>query len=1742
MTDKHAETAQKKALALDYANKVQQHNDQLEKTLTSEQYTFLKRYYHADDTQIYADLASALRDPDTVPSQYLAGKLSWLFDKELLDADKAIILYFADRLQEYPYAQSTYRRSFRARSNSAYSQMLTSLLQDFADVRTFMIGVSPEKILTHSLSDAEQAYLDGNAWRGCGYNSWQIAYALDMGNPTVEAAVRRILTEENGTGMMTAKLICGVLISHRNDFHALVGQLLLAARLQEGLRQMICEAADCGTKEAFLTILHVIADNDLIRFSSVKRAIGTWLGIMTEETRDLERVSAKTLRLIIDCLEDEHLREEYLASEDAMKIHTALWSLGVDDIQAAVDQIVRISREGSHHQLLVAGYFVNNLSLPHVANKIAKTVLKQHGDEEDLLAVWLPGLMSDAVYAIMNLAIRNHPIDYTVWFDSPAELDEYRLLIKHIYDQIPGKIKTFSPCVFPWYEASITKSHLAELLCAMAVLAENEERTDEVCGLIQECDSFRRQYYFSALLRRPQTPIQRRTVIESITSRDSTIGKMAYDLVLTLTLSDDEYRMVEDFLRFKSAEIRKYTMDILRRQKDCDLSACIGRLLQSKKEEVRLGGLDMLVQLQKDPKRSRIVEDFADVLRERAAAEDLSDREKLLLDTLAPQSVQRSDHAPALFTAADNYLPTEFDADYTAHCAKIFSDYFPESPLPDLICGKKTGGGLLKKIKSAITESVACASAVTAANDLLSLSRLIDDHKTDPVTNTWGETFLLGSIQHSHQLSETDGKLPLAELWQEWVQTNSITNRRLLCAMVLFLAYREKTVFSEACAASVNEVFGTGFACGKELPHAAAMEAVLNHLCRALPRDELAYLASALALWFIRCVPDRTVVVKSAFNASLPEYMNVSHLLGHEQFFFFFRRLECKNDDSLKYTFPLAVCIAEKCSSAYRKIVQKSDAPPRELSFLSSYTDEGFIYRVHNHGFGAAMELVGENAYLLAAYQGIITEAQLYAYVFSPRNLRSSLELISTAAAVYYEQGRQISGNRTRGTASLRRRLRLSLGLGDEMTDDDIRLLQFIAGVYETVLPIVLDPELSRGDTPTAYSVGIRGIVRIYGADRLARILSALGNDTLERYSWGDGSNRKGSLSHLLSVCIPSEGDSADTLRTALKGRKITAKRLIEAALFSPEWIPVVGEYLGLKSFESVCYYFMAHMNEEFDDKRKAIIARYTPLSEEELHLGAFDLNWFRSAYADIGEKDFNLIYGAAKYISDGARHSRARKYADAALGRVTVEETEKLIAQKRNKDLLMAYALIPLEGEDDICQRYLYIQHFRKESKQFGSQRAASEGKATEMALTNLAINAGYSDTVSLTLQMEVKLIDDRRALLEEQIIDGVSLRIVQGENGKAALSAAKDGKPLKSVPAKLKKNETVLAMGDLAKTLTEQYRRARTMFERAMEDSTVFRFRELWTLSAHPVVWPMLKNLVLICGDTAGFPTDGGLIDHMGTLHVLEDGAAVRIAHPFDLYRMGCWQAYQRILFANQTVQPFRQVFRELYIKTAEEMEMYHSLRYAGNQIQPAKTVGVLKSRRWVADIEDGLQKVYHKENIVAQIYALADWFSPADIEAPTLEWVCFANRKTGEAMKVADIPDILFSEVMRDVDLAVSVAHAGCVDPETSHSTMEMRGAILSFVLPMFRMDNVRVEGHHAIVHGTLAEYSIHLGSGVVHQLGGTMIPVLPVHSQHRGKIFLPFVDDDPKTAEIISKVLLFAEDGKIKDPMILANIRK
>jgi hypothetical protein len=149
-------------------------------------------------------------------------------------------------------------------------------------------------------------------------------------------------------------------------------------------------------------------------------------------------------------------------------------------------------------------------------------------------------------------------------------------------------------------------------------------------------------------------------------------------------------------------------------------------------------------------------------------------------------------------------------------------------------------------------------------------------------------------------------------------------------------------------------------------------------------------------------------------------------------------------------------------------------------------------------------------------------------------------------------------------------------------------------------------------------------------------------------------------------------------------------------------------------------------------------------------------------------------------------------------------------------------------------------------------------------------------------------------------------------------------------------------------------------------------------------------------------------------------------------------------------------------------------------------------------------------------------------------------FHRRGDWKRLPLADVPKVIFSEVMRDLDLVVSVAHVGGVDPEATQSTVAMRADLLRETCKLLKLDNVNLESRHALIKGEYGRYSVHLGSGVVHKQPGGSLCVVPVNAQHRGRLFLPFADDDPRTAEVISKVMLLARDREIQDPTILQQI--
>lgn len=711
----------------------------------------------------------------------------------------------------------------------------------------------------------------------------------------------------------------------------------------------------------------------------------------------------------------------------------------------------------------------------------------------------------------------------------------------------------------------------------------------------------------------------------------------------------------------------------------------------------------------------------------------------------------------------------------------------------------------------------------------------------------------------------------------------------------------------------------------------------------------------------------------------------------------------------------------------------------------------------------------------------------------------------------------------------------------------------FLVPIVDRIREHCLDIEMNRGDSSTPTSHLCQQLQKIYGSKRFVQILKGLGKTNLYKgyiYSWnGSAYNAQQMFSTLLKKCLPEDTDTQEVFNQLVDAAKLTEKKLIEAAVYAPQWQKLVSKYLSWKGLDAAVWWMHAHTKtSDYQDKNaeaESEIAKYSSVDLQDFKDGAVDKDWFESAYKELGKSRWEMLYDAAKYISDGNGHRRARLYADVMTGDLKIREVTAKVKDKRDQDYLRVYGLIPLSktnAEKDILSRYEYLQQFKKESREFGSMKQSSEALAIRVALENLARNAGYPDPIRLTWAMETKQVQSILSKETQIQFGDVVIALVIDESGTADVVARKAGKELKSIPSQYKKEKAVTELSGYKKTLKEQYSRSRKALEEAMIRGDEFSYQEIQNLLEHPVIKYHVKSLIFISQQSkTGFISGANLLSANGTSVNINNNDTLRIAHCVDLHQTGEWSGYQKYCFDHELKQPFKQIFRELYVPTADELqEKSISRRYAGHQVQPKQTVALLKSRGWKIDYETGLQKVFHKDGFAAKMFAMADWYSPADIENPTLETISFSSLKDYKNVAFEEIQPRIFSEVMRDIDLVVSVAHAGAVDPEASHSSIEMRAVLLRESCRLFKLNNVAIAGSHATITGTLGTYSVHLGSAVVHQLPGKYLSILPVHSQQRGRLFLPFADDDPKSAELISKVILLAQDEKIQDPTILTQI--
>jgi len=418
-------------------------------------------------------------------------------------------------------------------------------------------------------------------------------------------------------------------------------------------------------------------------------------------------------------------------------------------------------------------------------------------------------------------------------------------------------------------------------------------------------------------------------------------------------------------------------------------------------------------------------------------------------------------------------------------------------------------------------------------------------------------------------------------------------------------------------------------------------------------------------------------------------------------------------------------------------------------------------------------------------------------------------------------------------------------------------------------------------------------------------------------------------------------------------------------------------------------------------------------------------------------------------------------------------------------------------------------------------------------------------------------------------------------------------DGKPQKSVPAKIQKDfanelkELKASAKDIQKMLPVQRERLGSLYRRKKSwPFAVWRERYL----DHPLVGTLARRLIWTLAEGKNskeiifYKGELVAIDHRA-IGIVSNKSVVTLWHPMD-HRPEEVLEWRTWLENHEVVQPFKQAHREIYIVTdAERQTQVYSNRFAAHILKQHQFNALALARGWKYkplagwdEVESTATLDLPEWNLRAEFWiSLAGEVGQDQTDASVYLYVATdqvrfyggsANGSAecaGQPLPLADVPPLIFSEVMRDVDLFVGVASVGN-DPTWRDggpeqyrdywndysfgelgASAQTRRAVLERLLPRLKIaERCSFADRFLIVRGDLRIYKIHLGSGNILMAPNDQYLCIvpsrhaPAHKQTE-HLFLPF-EGDHTLAIILSKAFLLAEDSKITDSSIVNQIRR
>lgn len=646
--------------------------------------------------------------------------------------------------------------------------------------------------------------------------------------------------------------------------------------------------------------------------------------------------------------------------------------------------------------------------------------------------------------------------------------------------------------------------------------------------------------------------------------------------------------------------------------------------------------------------------------------------------------------------------------------------------------------------------------------------------------------------------------------------------------------------------------------------------------------------------------------------------------------------------------------------------------------------------------------------------------------------------------------------------------------------------------------------------------------------------LHAVRGLTLVRGDWFYGTEKNVCISKILKNTVRLNSDTYDEFVYLVEKYSLTKEELIKGCLYNQSFIDYTDKYLNIKGLKSGIYYFMAHLNEQLNENKIEILKEYSAIDYHDFKDGAFDHAWY-DEIKNIDSNDFKIIYDNAKYITIGGLHKRAQRFFDAKNNKISTLECINKINESRNKDYVLIYSLIPLANASDLMERFLFLQGYLKESKKFGQQRQASERRVVDIALDNLARLAGYNDTNLFIYEMEAKLNNN---FISEIIVDDIKIATYINHL-KISLNIYKEGKKISSIPSKLNKHPEIIEFRESIKLQQEKLKRIVRSLEETMCNQIAFDYDKLITIAKDYIIGNILSKLILYYDNKAYIYKDNNIYDLNGNVCYPDK---LYIAHPIKLKNACILDSCIEYIIKNNIKQPFKQILREFYCKSDDELNDDDCWRFRGFNVDLKKCVSALKGKGWSMSEEVGLRKVCYYSNLIAVLFREFDEIYTYDLMDcnKELHTITFYDRKTYEIKSLKDIDDVTYSEVLRDVDLMISISSNAIYDYELAMSTTLIRQEILKSIINILNLNNVSFLKENIKINGHYGSYLINIKTGLVFMEGKGNLLIKSIYSTNKA-LLLDFIDEDPMTADIISKAIVLSNDENIKDSSILKQIK-